>query len=117
MEGLQREGQAIHRHYKVIDYYYYYYYYCCCCCYINRKQVDASLKEAERDGVHVPQTVEEYTAILQKQTTKQTSVSEIDDILDYDDYLESSEEEEEEEEEGEGADQLDDDDNFHDAMS
>ena len=55
-----------------------------------RKQVEASLKEAEKDGVHVPQTLEEYTAIVQKQVTHSTS--EVDDMLDYDDYEESSDE-------------------------
>ena len=89
--------------------------------FLLRKQVEASRKEAEKDGVHVPQTVEEYTAIVQKQSKKQqqTSVSDMDDMLEYDDYLESSEEEEEEEEE-EPEDDDDikgSDDNYHDADS
>ena len=60
----------------------------------------SSLKEAEKDGVRVPQTVEEYTAAVQKQLghTQSSSSYDAEDMLDYedDDYIESSEEEEEE---------------------
>lgn len=65
----------------------------------SRQQVTTSLKEAEKDGVRVPQTVEEYTAAVQKQLghTMSSSSYDADDMLDYedDDYIESSEEEEE----------------------
>jgi ubiquitin-conjugating enzyme E2 R len=58
-----------------------------------RKQVETSLKEAEKDGVTVPQTLEEYTAIVQKHVPN-NSTSEVDDMLDYDeDYIESSSDE------------------------
>ena len=67
----------------------------------SRQQVTTSLKEAEKDGVRVPQTVEEYTAAVQKQLGQSMSVSSYDaeDMLDYedDDYIESSEEDEDEE--------------------
>lgn len=60
----------------------------------NRKQIELSLKEAEKDGVKVPQTVEEYCAAVQKETAlhmQSTSSSyDVDDMLDYDDYVESS---------------------------
>lgn len=59
----------------------------------DRKQVELSLKEAERDGVKVPQTVEEYCAAVQKEAAlhmQSTSSYDVDDVLDYDDYVESS---------------------------
>jgi ubiquitin-conjugating enzyme E2 R len=60
---------------------------------VIRKQVETSLKEAEKDGVTVPQTLEEYTAIVQKHVPN-NSTSEVDDMLDYDeDYIESSSDE------------------------
>ena len=66
--------------------------------YTFRKQVETSLKEAEKDNVHVPQTLEEYTATVKKQTKHSASNSEVDDVLDFDDdYMESTTEDEEEE--------------------
>lgn len=69
--------------------------------FFSRQQVATSLKEAEKDGVRVPQTVEEYTAAVQKQLGQSISVSSYDaeDMLDYedDDYIESSDEEEDDE--------------------
>ena len=49
----------------------------------------------------MPQTIEEYTATIQKQLIHSTSSCDVDDMLDYDDYIESSEDEEEEEGEDE----------------
>lgn len=59
-----------------------------------RKQIELSLKEAEKDGVKVPQTVEEYCAAVQKEAAlhmqSTSSGYDVDDMLDYDDYVESS---------------------------
>lgn len=60
--------------------------------------MESSLKEAEKEGVKVPQTVEEYTAAFQKQLSKTLPSAEYDDMLDYDDYVESSDEDEEDDE-------------------
>ena len=68
----------------------------------NRKQVDASLVEAKKDGVTVPQTIEEYTAAVQKRLMHSTSSNDYDDLLDYDDdYMQSTTDEDEEGEEEE----------------
>ncbi len=67
-------------------------------CNINilyRKQVEASLVEAKKDGVTVPQTIEEYTASVQKKLMHSTSSNDYDDLLDYDDdYMQSTTDEE-----------------------
>lgn len=59
-----------------------------------RKQVEASLEEAKKDNVRVPQTVEEYTATVQKRLIQSTSSNDYDDMIDYDDdYMQSSDDE------------------------
>lgn len=56
------------------------------------------MQEAQKDGVRVPQTIEEYTAAVQKRLIQSTSSNDYDDMLDYDDdYLQSSDEEDLEE--------------------
>ena len=62
--------------------------------FLHRKQVEASLEEAQKDGVRVPQTLEEYTAMVQKRLIHSTSSNDIDDAMDYD-YTVSSDDDEE----------------------
>lgn len=58
--------------------------------------MEASLEEAKKDGVRVPQTVEEYTATVQKRLIQSTSSNDYDDMIDYDDdYMQSSDDDDE----------------------
>ena len=76
----------------------------------SRKQVQASRLEAEKDGVVVPTTMEEYCMKAKPLKPAQDSI-EMDDFYDddYDDIMDDEDDEEDEESESEDKDQKYDD--------